>query len=309
MINANIHNVLRKAREYFSGWPGVQGVGYGLKEVNSNRTVIPSLRIYVECKKAIADIPVHLLLPAKFKGLQTDVIHLPSGTRPCTATFPAPMMLANAKGVPGTLGCFVRRRPTNETVLLSNYHVLYGKKSQRGDRIWEVTKTAGGHDFAPVGTNLVGKAGHVKYKGQQYFVDAAIGRLDVDWCAFNKELIDTHHYPTATAVEPGECVHKTGATTGKTKGIVVDVCYPDNWYSDRKSIKANNQLLIEPIDEKLGPFSQPGDSGAAIVTDEGSLAGLLWGHNGRGEGVACPIQPILKDLKLELDLLPTQSDD
>ena len=212
-------------------------------------------------------------------------------------------MIANQKGVPGTLGCWASRTVTGEPVLLSNYHVLFGKRCRLGDVIWRVRPGHPKNDFQPIARSLLGKAGSVKFRGADYFIDAAIGSRDESAAARDEESA-TDSWPAAADAVLGSLVSKAGAATGRTAGTIVDVCYPDRWHYDLESAAAPNQLLIQPeldaAGEKSEAFSRMGDSGAVIRDGASCVVGLLWGSNSRGEGIACHIGPVVSELGIRL---------
>ncbi|MBC7782823.1 MAG: hypothetical protein H7144_03205 [Burkholderiales bacterium] len=80
---------------------------------------------------------------------------------------------------------------------------------------------------------------------------------------------------------------------------MADVCYPDHPYIGERWWNAPGQLLIDSRDDQLN-FSAPGDSGAAVLDQQERVIGLLWGTNANGQGIACPIQPVLESLEASL---------
>jgi hypothetical protein len=93
----------------------------------------------------------------------------------------------------------------------------------------------------------------------------------------------------------GDRVTKTGAATGTTTGIIIDVNYSE---PVGQVEYGQGQILIKPVDEL--PFAAEGDSGSLVVADSNKAVGLLWGTNTRGEGVACPIAPVLYAMNITL---------
>jgi hypothetical protein len=64
-----------------------------------------------------------------------------------------------------------------------------------------------------------------------------------------------------------------------------------------------NQLLVQslPGNDSHNQFSTLGDSGALIVDEEGRAIGLLWGASPSGYALACPIEPVLEALAIDLE--------
>lgn len=197
--------------------------------------------------------------------------------------------IANARGVPGTLGCTARSG--DELVLLTSHHVLFAGGAVRGDTVWLVTGDAAEPSFEPLGRARVGKLGAVVFGGREWFVDGAV--------VTPRPGLALPEPPRPATAALGSRVWKVGAATGETEGLVVAVDCDDAAWIDGRRRHAPRQILIgSGVDGS--PFSAEGDSGAAVRDEQGRVIGLLWGANHRGQSVACPIAPILDVLRLEL---------
>lgn len=206
--------------------------------------------------------------------------------------------IANSRGVPGTLGCLARTVHQRRSVFLTSSHVMFAAGAMRHDPVWRVHDAAGGRDFQRLGSALQGRCGIVSYRGDDYFVDCAIGVLD--------EPLEGTAALARYAAPPkvGDLVTKTGATTGTTTGIIVDSSYcgtTDAYPSASRGVRelAPRQLLIRSVDPRR-PFAEEGDSGALIWNEDDAPIGLLWGTTVAAEGVACPIDPVLHALNIQL---------
>jgi hypothetical protein len=279
---------------------GVVGIGFGMKERGGALTDVAAIRVYVRAKSPVERLLPHERIPAMIGGLPTDVIeHSPAmpaaGTR---AGDPMPgARIANAKGVPGTLGCYGRRTGDHAEVLLTSWHVLFGAGAREHSRIWLIEERDGARQTRAIGHSLYGSIGTVTINGEEYHIDCAVGS--------SHPVGRRRHEPIhsqATAM-PGERVTKTGSATGKTAGIVVDVSYPDLAVIENRTFAAPRQVLVRSLDPAHA-FSSSGDSGAAVLNERGEIVALLWGTNCRGEGVACHIQPILQTLQVQLEPRP-----
>lgn len=204
------------------------------------------------------------------------------------------LSIASAFGVPGTAGAIVTDT-TGALFLLSNHHVVFGGGAKAGDCVWGFPSNCGDdHNVALLGWGRRGQIGRVTWECDTIFVDCALVELAnvstyPDW--LHRAL--KCDWPIETAEpEPGMRVVKNGASTGATKGILVDVAYPDCPFIGDRAWTAPGQLLIESVDSTLN-FSGPGDSGALLLDDRGRMLGLLWGSNTGGQGIACPIMPVL----------------
>ncbi len=292
---------------------GFRGLGFGVKEIAGKVTGEPAWRVYVARKDGLRALAPSERVPARILDLPTDVIEYagvtPSAARPSAGadrrhSLSDGSAIANHKGVPGTLGCLARLRSSQEPVLLSNYHILFARNSQRGDPVWHVPAEGSGEPY-PIGRVLGGKVGRVSDRGEEVFVDAALGTIDD---ALQDEWMESNETP---AIEPdtglasavaGSRVRKVGAATGRTCGLVVDVRYPDRWYWQYRSESAPRQILVQSGEPDGGVFSRSGDSGAVVRDECGAAVGLLWGSNARGEGVACPMGAVTRALGIYFDV-------
>jgi hypothetical protein len=286
---------------------GFAGVGFGLKETGGKRVSELAWRVYVLRKQPRALLSTTDLVPSFFAGLPTDVVQreLTSVTSfPNSLPLPEGAMIANKKGIPGTLGSWATHEVSGERVLLSNYHVLFGKKCRPGDVIWRVRSNGLQHEFDAIGKNLIGKAAAVCFRQSQFFIDAAIAVANGSDSSVGQANTSCSSQGTAEA-EVGSLVSKTGAASQSTFGTIVDICYPDWWHFDLEYSAAPNQLLIQPEvgndGQKAEVFSRLGDSGAVVRDKAGNVVGLLWGSNARGEGVACHIGPVVNELGIRLE--------
>ena len=209
--------------------------------------------------------------------------------------------IVNAKGVPGTLGCIAYTLHTGEPVLLSTWHVLFGRDAHEASAVW--LESDNGHALSGIGKTLYGKIGTVQFSGQDYYLDCAIASLTETPTVLASQTQSTS--PTLItqhdAAQVGDAVTKAGAATGVTHGTIADVDYSESVIPRGQGQPAPGQLLLKPLDQNK-VFSAEGDSGAVVVDAANRAIGLLWGTNVRGEGVACPIAPVLYAMNITLGL-------
>jgi hypothetical protein len=288
-----------RAHAHLKDVGGFAGLGFGLRETAGRITPELAWRVYVTLKQARRSLSWRERVPARLFDLPTDVIeaaatHCAAGDRgrPGSAESRDVSIegaaIANHRGVPGSLGCIAWLLRTDEPVLLSSYHVLFGKRCQRGDPIWSVEATP-----RLIGRVLSGKAGIVVGLDPPTFVDAATGTPADSGAATGSAPLDA-----AARADAGDLVSKRGAATGRTQGVVVDIAYPDHWYWEYQSANAPRQILVRSTAPGDRPFSRTGDSGAVVRNERGELLGLLWGTTARGEGVASPINAVARALGL-----------
>ncbi len=214
--------------------------------------------------------------------------------------------IANCKGVPGTVGCFAYMRDSGQPVVLSNWHIMYGKEASRDDRMWLVEETNKRENLQELGRVLSGKIGIVRFHNWEVYVDCAICTCTTEttvkqkrFSLFDRKLISPSVKGHCEA-SIGDPVFKIGSVTGRTGGIVVDDRHSDTALIEGQTFDAKGQLLIRS--ENGLAFSAGGDSGAIIFNRDNKAVGLLWGTNCRGEGVACPIAPVLSVLNIDFSL-------
>ncbi|HSL55867.1 MAG TPA: hypothetical protein VK868_15790 [Pyrinomonadaceae bacterium] len=100
----------------------------------------------------------------------------------------------------------------------------------------------------------------------------------------------------------GDRVAKIGRTSGLTTGTVESVDLRVNLGGFGRLLLVKDCLKIKGD----GPdFSLAGDGGAAIVREDGAVLGIIIGafagsKDKSGSSIACPIEPALKQLGLEL---------
>lgn len=279
--------------------PGVLGVGYGLTERAGRLTGKSGWRVYVRRKMPKSALPPAAVVPAIIGDTATDVLeqsptHRTSGHMTCHPG--AGARIANARGVPGTLGCMTIT-VRGELTLLTNHHVLFGDGAGERQPVWLVDGENDNPRLVRVGHTLRGLVGSVTYDGSPHFVDCAIALIDsTAWLGKTWRAL-----PLADALSaglaPGAHVTKTGGATGETSGIVVDVAYPDVALVHERVTAAPKQILVRSLDESRA-FSADGDSGAMLRDACNALAGLVWGITYRGDTVACHVGPVLKSLGL-----------
>lgn len=208
--------------------------------------------------------------------------------------------IANAAGVPGTLGCIAYTRDSGRPVLLSTWHVLFGNGAPDGGAVWLRIESAGKRHFAAIGKALYGKLGTVHFDGRHYHLDCAVSSYDkVLTTVADSRVAPPPAVAGYDSPQLGGLVTKRGDATGITRGTIVDIDYSGSTCVEGSSFSTPGQILVRPLDE-YDAFSAEGDSGALIVDEANNAVGLLWGSNVRGEGLACPIAPVLYAMNITL---------
>jgi hypothetical protein len=165
--------------------------------------------------------------------------------------------------------------------------VLFGNGAREGEAVWLVNEANGERTYAPLGRSLYGKLGQVRFGAEEHFIDCALSSCLL---ATQDPSLSLNGHDTPRV---GDRVTKTGAATGTTAGVIIAIDY-----SEPTVGRGPNQILIKPVNGAA--FAAEGDSGSIIVSDSQKAVGLLWGANTRGEGVACPIAPVIHAMNITL---------
>jgi len=324
-----------RAEEALGRYPGVVGVGYGLKEVGGEVTDEVAFRVYVRQKKPAADLSPEETIPAEFEGVPTDVLKVRRVSFSAVDTERhSPLIggitITNFKGPAnslklGTLGCFASLDGVSakeNVVALTNNHVLAAHSGAVGDPCYQPSRlnptTVDENDRGPFGevTNLGKKEEHpFTYPGEaehDYYVDCAMVKLNIcisSWCNTNCgidyknslreiDISGSSQIKGVARAAKDDVVFMSGCESGGTKGKVSDASAPVEL---ENGDIVHRVIEIVPVDPPQ-TFSVEGDSGAAVVNDKGEIVGLLFGDN-RDVGAAarshaCHIHPVMDVLKV-----------
>lgn len=174
----------------------------------------------------------------------------------------------------GTAGLWVEDVSTGEVFLLSNNHVLANSNvADLGDPILQPGRHDSGSEpndvinqlaaFEPIDFGSGDNAFDAAIAGDQDPAIVELGVLEVGPCPGYKQ-------PGELAV--GQSVQKSGRTTGLTRGTVNALGVTvDVGYGNGRTARFTNQVQITP-----GTFSDGGDSGSAILDDDGFAVALLY---------------------------------
>jgi len=299
---AQVFAAIAAARRLYEGRlfqdPNIVGLGSGYRRRDGELTDEPALVAYVATKVPVRRLSADRLLPRALTfyhpleavnlTVATDVVEVgrifayahTGRYRPA----PGGVSIGHPTATAGTLGGYVLDQRTGEVLLLSNNHVIAGQNAcQAGDPILQQGPLDGGLepdvlarlerwvplDFAPNGSNLV---------------DAAVAR-PVMLSAVELAILGLGAGPNAaTAAQVGMAVQKSGRSTERTTGgrvASIDATFRvDYSYTGSRVAWFRDALIV------LGPegFSQPGDSGSLLLTEEADpkVMGLLFAGNASG---------------------------
>lgn len=152
------------ARDFLLQKKNVIDVGIGYKETNGSNIEVMCLLVYVEQKKAAADLPEEDLIPPVVNGILTDVMEIETINAQETQDTELPPGINDKKQRPlmggvqidntksekrivgnttlikrgvGTLGCFANRNTDGALMLLTNDHVLACGGAEKGSPIYQ----------------------------------------------------------------------------------------------------------------------------------------------------------------------------
>lgn len=285
--------------------PGnIVGVGIGEKITSGKRTGKPALKVLVREKVARDRLSESSLIPEAIDQVATDVeetgeieaYQFRSKQRPV----PGGVSIGNCtRNSAGTLGCYVRAGKV--VYLLSNNHVIaLSNQSPEGTPIAQQARLDGGTCPADVVANLT-RFILIDFAGTNE-VDCAIAAVVSDSDVDRRELrsagtLETLNGPALEAAI-GTDVQKSGRTTGWTKGVVDLVATSINVrYGSQGVARFDNQFRVSG---SAGLFSDAGDSGSLVTTDDGNQpVGLLFAGGG-GFTFCNDIQNVLSALAVTI---------
>ncbi|PYN99688.1 MAG: hypothetical protein DMD89_10680 [Candidatus Rokuibacteriota bacterium] len=272
----------------------VVGVGLGTKVTKGKATRQPCVRFYVDRKLGETAIPPEFVLPSTVNGVPTDVIETgrflaqPAAVpvqqrrqRPASPGCSIGFQFTGAKAgfvMAGTFGAVVAAGSVR--YILSNNHVLADENSLPiGSAIFQ----PGLLDHGKVSTDQIARLTRfVPLKaGAANVVDAAIAEVLVAKTVRPRVLPEVGALKSVTPIDAteGMKVHKTGRTTGYTRGSIFDVSATVKVQYDLGTLTFEDQVLIRG---EGGPFSGAGDSGSLIVDRTSARAtGLLFAGSSR----------------------------
>ncbi|RIH66869.1 PKD domain-containing protein [Mariniphaga sediminis] len=293
--------------------PEVVGMGTGL-----NDDGVPAIVIYTRSKvEHRPDISIENVgRGARPTALPVSVENVPVVSKVTgmfkayaepTSWFPRPVPIGVSTGHPditaGTIGCRVKDAEGNVFALSNNHVYANRNEASIGDNVLQPGPYDGGsdpadaigtlYDFEPISFS------------ENNLMDAAIALCSTGTLGTSTPA-DAYGTPGSTTVSAaiGLDVQKYGRTTGWTHGtiseinVTVDVCYQSRGpFKCVQAARFVDQITITP-----GDFSDGGDSGSLIVTDNSSNSpvGLLFAGSST-HTIATPIGVVLNRFGVTID--------
>lgn len=316
--------VYEEAKAQLMQYPGVVGVGIGLKERGTTLTHEFCFRVYVEEKVPLAQLAPSEVIPAEVMGVPTDVIKVPEATisafverrdrsdyRPVQGGI---SINADGKTGYGTLGWFgtLNSNPATK-VLLTNKHVIFdGATGTFTD-----AKRVGQATYSKVCCCECGEIGSSIVGIMNNSVDLALVRLDSDitpnLIIKNAKAAQQISVTGTAAAVVGDTVRKVGARSAFTTGTVADIAGTtavSGMLADGSTVtvtRTNTEILVVAaptetyeIENGKKSFSNAGDSGSVVVNAAGAIVGLLYGGSNTTETIietfVTPIATVLSAL-------------
>jgi hypothetical protein len=210
--------------------------------------------------------------------------------------------LSATPGLVGTLGAIARDRRDGGVLALGASHVLH--TGAPGAPVWQPAPCRQpGCDCNRVGHVWRDRCDVVSCGGHRYFLDCAVVRLDTDvpW----DSTIAGQRIAGVGRARRGMRVWKLGAGSGRTTGVVVEDRHEEPAQLAGRCRPVPNQLLVQPLaGNGSHRFSTVGDSGALVLDEDRRAVGLLWAASPSGYALACPIEPALEALAIDLEAGP-----
>jgi hypothetical protein len=275
----------------------VLAVGIGMKDYQGTDCV----KVYVQSKTALGVDKI----PVSFGGVDTDVVEIgrfgrlrqkaqsPKEVGPgFPIRFDTTAPNVNSQAI-GTLGATVRYG--DQYFILSCNHILaVNGRVPKDTRIVSAVLVGAGAKPEELAT-FPGDGYFVAIGGYPNPADCALARLD-------DNRIPPEFTPAALIdpglVAPGLPVTKTGAITGRTSGMLVDidadVCVDYSF----GTFRFNNQILIDggqKEDKKDKEFAWDGDSGSIVLSEDGKPIAIVFAEAGRF-AVACPLSRVFAQI-------------
>jgi hypothetical protein len=313
----------------------VVGVGVGFKESEGVVTDELAVTINVARKVPVAQLAESDKVPRDLDGVRTDVVETGrflAGEAPAQAQttkdrwrqrIPPGVSIGHIDVTAGTFGCLVRRG--SEIFILSNNHVLANVNAgQPGDAIIQPGRYDGGGQADKVATladyipldfgggsascniatglekalNWVAETVGSSHRMIAYqtapgenLVDAALAR-PLDPAQFIADIFKIGRPRGVRQAALGVKVRKTGRTTGYTQGTITQIDVTTSVDYNGRMATFTDQLMASGM-------SAGGDSGSAILDEDGLVVGLLYAGSGQATLIN-PIQTVLKLLNVEL---------
>ncbi|KWT92721.1 hypothetical protein [Candidatus Magnetominusculus xianensis] len=299
------------------GFENIVGVGIGRKMINGQYTEQDCIKVYVAEKAALEQVDIKARIPKDINWIPTDIvatgeIHALSHKGRYRAV-PGGVSVGHFLITVGTVGCMVKDS-NNQLYLSNNNHILADcNRAKIGDSIVQPGVCDGGK----VPADVIGKLSHfvpIKFYDPETlpenlpenYADCAIVKISPE-IVRNKNKCFGELSDSITPCSKELLVKKCGRITQLTHGIITDcnALVKINYGTSGMAL-FKDQIVIQSTKEQL-PFSDRGDSGSLIVTEQGNNPVALLFAGSRTHTVAASISTVLGELsnltKQELEIV------
>jgi len=322
-------NVKREYVDFLFGKPNVLACGVGFKEREGVITDEPCVIVGVEKKVPAAQLTAQELVPKILaQDVKTDVVEVGrirafQGPQDRWRPAPGGVSIGHYAITAGTLGCLVTKE--GQTYILSNNHVLANSNNARiGDAILQPGPHDGGTmadqiatlaEFVPIDfgdappvcgiatglekfLNAVAKAIGSRHRISTFqespgtnLADCALA-LPTSPDVVSKDILHIGAPMGEREATLGTAVQKSGRTTGLTTGSIIQIDLTVQVAYGTRIATFTDQLMA-------GAMSAGGDSGSAVLDDEGYVVGLLFAGS-ETTTIINPIQAVLDALGVQI---------
>ena len=315
----------------------VVGVGVGYKETADGMTSDVAVVVSVAKKLPKAQLAESDKVPKELNGVRTDVVETGrflAGQADVNAqaqttkdrwrpAIPCGVSVGHFEVTAGTFGCLVKRG--NQVFILSNNHVLANvNNAQPGDAIIQPARYDGGKpedkvaelaEFIPLDfggdsansglflglekvLNKLAQLFGSKHRVMTYctspgenLVDAALAR-PLNPTQVLGQIVQIGLPKGVAEATLGTSLQKTGRTTGYTQGRITQIDVTTSVDYNGRAATFTDQLMA------IG-MSDGGDSGSAVLDDNGNVVGLLFAGSPKATLIN-PIETVLRLLNVEI---------
>lgn len=291
----------RRIRAQIRSWHRageIIGYGVGLKRVSGLTTGQAALQIHVRRKRPLNLIPTPYLIPRTVSWpeleapvlldvIETSPFRLANLTDAERPIFPGLSVGHCISGETGSLGAVVSAFNDSERYLLSAGHVLAASgRARLEDAIVQPGGLDGGECPAQTIGTLTAFVELQPGSGFPNVADAALAKL-------NPNVQDA---PGGLAIRrlagpdeigPNDVLFRVGCRTGERAVQIMNPSFATSVQFPSPSGSSETFQFRDLL--QYTDFSQPGDSGAPLITASGALVGIHIAQNDDGFGLAVPV--------------------
>lgn len=292
---ADIYKNIKEKEAWLLAKANVVGCGIGEKIKDGLFLGRICLKVYVDKKLPWNKLAKHDIIPHIISPIETDVEEVGKIRALGFTGRYRPSLGGSSIGhyqiTAGTFGCLVKDKTTQETLILSNNHVLANSnKAKKGDIILQPGPYDGGRK--PRDTiAILERWIEIKFGKEANLVDAALAKPK-SLKLVKPEIMEIGAPLGIVKPKLGILIQKSGRTTGYTAGKIKDISVTIKVGYDNKTALFRNQILTSNM-------SQGGDSGSLVLDLKKRAIGLLFAGS-EVVTILNPISEVLNAFNIEL---------